>query len=112
MSEMPTWEGFLVPVLKALSDGVTRPRSEMSDLAADVVGLSEDQRKVMLGSGQPMYANRVGWLRPSWTRRSRSARALLASARRCPRSSSRACREPDYPGAPCCRRNHGDDSSH
>ena len=61
MAGMPTWEGFIIPVLKVLSDGQTRPRSEMSDLAADVVGLSDDQRKVILGSGQPMYANRVGW---------------------------------------------------
>ena len=68
MPEMPTWEGFIIPVLKVLSDGATRPRSEMSDLAADVVGLSDDQRKVVLGSGQPMYANRVGWALSMLTR--------------------------------------------
>lgn len=61
MAEMPTWEGFMIPVLRVLSDGVTRSRGEMSDLAADVVGLSDEQRRVLLSAGQPMYANRVGW---------------------------------------------------
>ena len=61
MNEMPTWEGFQIPALRALADGSTRNRREMSDLAADILGLSEDQRRVLLESGQPMFANRVGW---------------------------------------------------
>lgn len=61
MTVMPTWEGFMVPCLKALSDGSTRSRREIRELVADVVGLSDDQRAVLLGSGQPMYANRIGW---------------------------------------------------
>lgn len=61
MPEMPTWEGFMIPVLTVLSDGATRRRGEMSDLAADVVGLSDEQRKIVLSSGQSMHANRVGW---------------------------------------------------
>lgn len=61
MSEMPTWEGFMVPCLAALSDGSTRTRREMNTLAADIVGLSDEQRAVILGSGQPMFANRIGW---------------------------------------------------
>ena len=61
MSDMPTWEGFQIPVLRALADGSTRTRREMSDLTADILGLSEGQRRVLLESGQPMFANRVGW---------------------------------------------------
>lgn len=61
MSEMPTWEGFQIPVLRALADGSTRTRREMSELTADILGLSEGQRRVLLESGQPMFANRVGW---------------------------------------------------
>jgi len=61
MSEMPTWEGFQIPCLRALADGSTRTRREMSDLTADILGLSEEQRRVLLESGQPMFANRVGW---------------------------------------------------
>lgn len=61
MGGMPTWEGFIVPCLKALADGSTRSRREMNGLVADVVGLSSDQRAIVVSSGQPMYANRIGW---------------------------------------------------
>ena len=61
MAAMPTWEGFMVPCLSVLSDGATRSRREMNALAADAVGLSVDQRATLLSSGQPMYANRIGW---------------------------------------------------
>ncbi|PKQ21764.1 MAG: restriction endonuclease [Actinobacteria bacterium HGW-Actinobacteria-5] len=61
MPEMPTWEGFMTPCLAVLSDGSTRSRREMNALAADAVGLSDDQRATVLSSGQPMYANRIGW---------------------------------------------------
>nr|WP_300144494.1 restriction endonuclease [Propionicimonas sp.] len=61
MAEMPTWEGFLTPCMAALSDGSTRSRREMNVLVADLVGLSETQRATILSSGQPMYANRIGW---------------------------------------------------
>lgn len=58
---MPTWEGFLVPVLHVLADGEVRGRREMSDLVANHVGLSAEQRTEMLESGQPKADNRVGW---------------------------------------------------
>ena len=58
---MPTWEGFLVPVLQVLSDGQVRGRREMSDLVTNHVGLSAEQRTEMLESGQPKADNRVGW---------------------------------------------------
>ena len=61
MTGMPTWEGFMVPCLKVLSDGSTRNRREIRELAADLVELGDEERAVVLGSGQPMYANRVGW---------------------------------------------------
>lgn len=61
MNGLPTWEGFMVPCLQVLSDGSTHSRREMAKLAADVVGLSEEQRAVVLNSGEPMYANRIGW---------------------------------------------------
>jgi restriction system protein len=61
MLDMPTWEGFIVPCLKALADSSIRSRRDMNGLVADVVGLSAGQRAVVLGSGQPMYANRIGW---------------------------------------------------
>lgn len=68
MPVMPTWEGFMVPILKALSDGETRTRSELSALTAGVVGLTAEQRSVVLGSGQAMYVNRIGWALSQLTR--------------------------------------------
>lgn len=61
MPEMPTWEGFMHPCLTVLSDGSTRSRREMNALTADAVGLSDEQRAILLNSGQPMYANRIDW---------------------------------------------------
>lgn len=61
MPVLPTWEGFMVPILKALSDGSTRSRREISELTADAAGLTDEQRSIVLSSGQPMYVNRIGW---------------------------------------------------
>ncbi|AQP48483.1 restriction endonuclease [Tessaracoccus aquimaris] len=60
-AEMPTWEGFMLPSLRALSDGEIRHRRELMPLVAGQVGLTEQQRSVVLSSGQPMYENRIGW---------------------------------------------------
>ncbi|MGK2880132.1 MAG: restriction endonuclease [Mycobacterium sp.] len=61
MDSMPNWEGFITPVLDVLSDGVVRGRSDIYDAVAARVGLTEDQIGEVLGSGQPKYANRIGW---------------------------------------------------
>lgn len=61
VSEMPVWDGFLLPVLQVLGDGAVRQARELQDLVADRVGLSEPQRREVLGSGQLRYRNRIGW---------------------------------------------------
>lgn len=61
MDAMPTWEGFMTPVLEVLSDKVVRGRSEINDAVAAHLGLTDEQTAVLLGSGQPKYANRIGW---------------------------------------------------
>lgn len=58
---MPTWEEFMAPILRVMSDGVVRHRRDLSPLVAKDVSLSEDQLKVVLSSGQPQYENRIGW---------------------------------------------------
>jgi restriction system protein len=60
-AEMPVWEGFLVPVLQVLSDGVERGRREMFHLAAARAGLTADQLAETLDSGQTKANNRIGW---------------------------------------------------
>ncbi len=59
--EMPTWEGFMVPVLQVLSDGRVRTSRQMHTEVADHMDLSEEQRSATLSSGQPRANNRVGW---------------------------------------------------
>lgn len=61
MSAMPTWEGFTVPVLTVLSDGVTRTLRELRRDVADAVGLTAEQRAETMSSGQPRSENRIGW---------------------------------------------------
>jgi restriction system protein len=61
MSPMPTWEEFNVPVLKVLSDGVTRTLREVRRDVADAVGLTPEQRAEALASGQLRAENRIGW---------------------------------------------------
>ena len=61
MTEIPTWEGFMIPLLTVMNDGVVRGRRELNVSTADVVGLTEEQRKVTMSSGQFLYPNRIGW---------------------------------------------------
>lgn len=62
MTQMPTWEEFMIPTLRVLSDGTMRHWREFHPLVADVVGLSEEQRTEVLPSGSQLkYQNRIGW---------------------------------------------------
>jgi restriction system protein len=58
---MPTWEAFMTPTLRVLSDGVLRSRRDVPPLVGRESGLTEAQMKETLASGQPTYENRVGW---------------------------------------------------
>jgi restriction system protein len=59
--DLPTWEGFLVPILQVASDGRVRTRREMYATVADHMHLTEAQRAETLKSGQGMADNRIGW---------------------------------------------------
>lgn len=61
MSETPNWEGFMIPTLRVLSDGVTRHWREFQPLVADEVGLTDEQKAERLSSGGLKYENRIGW---------------------------------------------------
>lgn len=58
---IPKWHEFMGPVLRVMSDGMIRDRSEITEAAADDVELNGAEREITLTTGQPMYANRVGW---------------------------------------------------
>lgn len=51
----------MAPILRVMSDGATRDRSEITQAAAEDVQLTIAERGITLTTGQPMYANRVGW---------------------------------------------------
>jgi restriction system protein len=61
LSDLPTWEGFMVPVLQVSADGEVRTRRQMySDVAAHM-RLADHQLAETLRSGQGKADNRVGW---------------------------------------------------
>ena len=60
-NDMPTWEAFMAPTLRVLSDGVVRTRRDIRPLVATESNLSEAQKTVTLSSGQPTFENRIGW---------------------------------------------------
>lgn len=65
---MPTWDGFMVPVLRVLSDGEALSARDIHERAADVLGLTAEQRVEVIDSGQLRYRNRAGWALSSLTR--------------------------------------------
>lgn len=58
---MPNWEGFMAPLLAVMADGNVRNRREINEAVAVQAALSEDDLAETLGSGQPKFANRIGW---------------------------------------------------
>ena len=68
VSEMPTWDGFLLPVLRVLQDGRTVSARDLQDQVADCVGLINAQRDEVLQSGQLRFRNRIGWAASSLAR--------------------------------------------
>lgn len=58
---IPKWHEFMAPILRVMSDGATRDRSEIIQASADEAGVESSERLITLTTGQPMYANRVGW---------------------------------------------------
>ncbi|MEN3122416.1 restriction endonuclease [Janibacter sp. LM] len=60
MAALPSWDQFMVPVLRLQADGEVRSlRSIRTDVAA--AALIEDQRTAVLPSGVPKADNRIGW---------------------------------------------------
>jgi restriction system protein len=60
---VPPFNTWLLPLLKRLADGQTRPLSGLAQQLADDLGLSPEDRAQMLSSGQLTYQNRIGWAR-------------------------------------------------
>jgi restriction system protein len=62
MTDMPSWEGFMIPTLRVLSDGIERHWRDFQPLVAHEVRLTEQQQTQMLPSGKGLtFHNRIGW---------------------------------------------------
>lgn len=79
VSAMPTWDGFLLPVLRVLADGATLQARHLHERVADDVGLTEEQRAETIDSGQLRFRNRIGWAVSSLTRAEALARPRRAT---------------------------------
>lgn len=62
MTGIPSWEEFMIPTLRVMSDGVVRHWREFQPLVAKAVNLTEEQKQEILPSGNQLkYENRIGW---------------------------------------------------
>jgi restriction system protein len=59
---IPDFQSLMRPVLEVHADNRPHSSAEVRDLIAEALGVTDDERKVMLPSGgQPLYLNRVAW---------------------------------------------------
>lgn len=58
---IPNYQGFMIPLLRILADGEPRKLRELRELVADAVGITAEDRRQVLDSGQVVYHNRIGW---------------------------------------------------
>lgn len=59
---VPKYDEFMLPILEILSDGNQHSRKELAALAADRLGVSEEERAELLPSGRVLlYQNRSAW---------------------------------------------------
>ena len=58
---IPTIDGFRPAVLAVMSDGAARKVRDIREAAADYLGLTDEQRRKLIPTGQPIYRNRASW---------------------------------------------------
>lgn len=59
---IPDFQSLMRPTLDVHADGRQRSQAEVRDLVAAAMGVTADERKMLLPSGkQPTYTNRIAW---------------------------------------------------
>lgn len=59
---IPDFQSFMLPMLKLSEDLKARSLAESRDALAQVIGITDEERKELLPSGtQPIFNNRVAW---------------------------------------------------
>lgn len=61
MNPVPTWDQYMAPSLKVLSDGEVHRARDVCDAAADLLGVSPEERLQTIPSGQLRFRNRGTW---------------------------------------------------
>jgi len=57
----PTWDQYMAPSLRVLLDGEIHRSRRIVEGAADLLGLTTEQRQIMIPSGQEQWVNRGNW---------------------------------------------------
>lgn len=84
---MPTWEQFMLPVLRLLADGTERSGREIKDLVRVALSLSAEQRAMVMDSGYNLSDNRIAWAMSQLTMATALRRPRRANGRRLGRVS-------------------------
>lgn len=58
---VPTWDQYMLPSLQVLSDGQVHRTRQIVEAAADLLGVTDEQRQILIPSGQEQYRNRGNW---------------------------------------------------
>jgi restriction system protein len=58
---VPTWDQYMAPSLQVLSDGEVHRAREIVTGAADLLVVTDEQRKILIPSGQEQWVNRGNW---------------------------------------------------
>lgn len=58
---VPTWDQYMAPSLRVLSDGEVHRSRPIVEAAADLLGLTAEERQIVIPSGQEQYRNRGAW---------------------------------------------------
>lgn len=57
----PKWDQYMIPSLRVLADGEVRRTREVVAAAADLLGVTAEQRAILIPSGQEQWVNRGNW---------------------------------------------------
>jgi restriction system protein len=61
MHPVPTWEQYMAPSLRVLIDGEVHRTREIVQAASDLLGVTPEQRQILIPSGQEQWRNRGNW---------------------------------------------------
>ncbi len=61
MTTVPTWDQYMAPCLQVLSDGEVHRTRPIVEAATVLLGVTDEQRAILIPSGQEQWVNRGTW---------------------------------------------------